>query len=269
MLRQKTSAFGILPFARKETQFMMTNPGTWKGDSLFQKRARLVILAATILLRAIQQTEAATNVVIWDTGSRIVDAVDLESRAGWKLVPSELFVMEADPSKAASDPGYYGREYSFKGDAVVENRSLFAVLWSEQGRIVIYSKDGATLSGGGATHDPRLSRKIVEIVPLQSSAQPTTNIRFEILRNADDQVALEVFFSAKGTPDASAILVFDKTGIVEIKPAETMTGVSLRSSLEYGVVPGFIGDDLIYVAADEAEVGERATRKPTHRVDRF
>jgi hypothetical protein len=220
----KPSAFGMLPLAGKETQFMMTNPGNGKSSSLFQRKATLVMLAATILLPSIQRTEAATNVVVWDTGSRLVDAADVESRARWRQVPSELFIMEADPSKAASDPGYYGREYSFKGDAVVENRSLVAVFWSAKGRVVI--------------------------VPLQTTTQPSTNSHFEILRNADDQVALEVSFSAKGTPDASAILVFDKTGIVEIKPMENMSGVSLRSPLEYGVVPGFIGDDLIYGASE-------------------
>jgi hypothetical protein len=246
----KTSAFGILLLDRKVVELIMTNSGTWKSGSLFHKTATLVMLAALIVVPAVQRTEAATNVVVWDTGSQLTDAVDFESRAGWKSVPSELFEMEVDPSKAASDPGYYGREYSFKGDAVVENRSLVALFRSAQGRVVIYSKDVASLSSGGANRGTQPGRKMVEIVPLQSSTQPWTDSRFEILRNAGDQIALDVFFTAKGSPDASAILVFDKTGILEIKPAENMKGVSLRSSLEYGVVPGFIGDDLIYGAAE-------------------
>ena len=41
------------------------------------------------------------------------------------------------------------------------------------------------------------------------------------------------------------MLAFDKTPIVEIKPAENMKGISLLSPMEYGVVPGFVGDDLV------------------------
>ena len=177
-----------------------------KSDSLLQK-AMLVMLVATIFLHEIQRAEAATNVVVWDTGSRLADAADVENRADWKPVPSELFVMETDPSKAASDPGYYGREYSFKGDAIVENSNLVAVFWSAKGRVVIYSKDGAT-TGGDATHGAWPGRKIVECVPLQTKAQPTSISRFGILRNAGDEVALEAVFFAKGTANASAIFAF-------------------------------------------------------------
>src|SRR6266852_6129254 len=180
---------------------MMSNQGLRKSDSLCKKKAALVMLAATLVLPAIQRTEAATNVVVWDTGSRLANAADVESRAGWIPVPVELFASETDPPKAASDPGYYGREYSFKGDAIVENRSLVAVFWSAKGRVVIYSKDDATLSGAA---------------------------------------------------DASAVFVFDKTKIVEIKPAGNMKGFSLEGQIEYGVAPSFIGDDLIYGAADYA-----------------
>src|SRR6266849_4971677 len=144
---------------------MMSNESPRSSGSLFRKKAALVLLAATLVLPAIQRTEAATNVVVWDTGSRLADAADVESRAGWIPVPAELFASETDPPKATSDPGYYGREYSFKGDAIVENRSLLAVCWSAKGRVVIYSKDGATRSGGRTTQGARLGSKIVECVP--------------------------------------------------------------------------------------------------------
>ena len=210
------------------------------------------MLAATIVLPAIQQTEAATNVVVWDTGSPLADAADIKSRAGWKPVPSELFIMEADPSKAASDPGYYGREYAFQGDAVVENRSLAAVFWSAKGRVVIYSKANPTQPGGASSGNSGLGRKILEFTPLQPKAQPATISHCGILRNADDEVALEVFFSAKGATDVSAVFAFGKTEIVEIKPAANMKGVSLLSPIEYGIVPSFIGDDLIFNPAEYA-----------------
>ena len=218
---------------------MMTDQGR-KSDWLFQKKTTLAMVAATIVLPAFRRGEAATNVVLWDTGSRLADAADVENRAGWKRVPSELFTMEADPSKAASDPGYYGREYSFRGDAIVENRSLVAVFFSAKARVVIYSKDGVPLSGSGARDDTWLGSKFVECVPLESRTQPTHISRFGILRNADDEAALEVAFSATGAADASAIFAFDRSEVVEIKSAENMKGVGLEGPIEYGVAPGFI-----------------------------
>ncbi|MBZ5532659.1 MAG: hypothetical protein LAO20_14600, partial [Acidobacteriia bacterium] len=38
--------------------------------------------------------------------------------------------------------------------------------------------------------------------------------------------------------------------IVAIEPAKAMKGISLISTIEYGVVPGFIGDDLVFEARE-------------------
>src|SRR3989454_7496232 len=157
---------------------MMSNQGRRKSDSLFQKKATLVLLAVTLVLPAIQRTEAATNVVVWDTGSRLGDAAELKSRAGWIPVPAELFASETDPPKAASDPGYYGREYSFKGDAIVENCSLTAVFWSARGRVFLYSKENA--NGGDSPGSNGFGNKVLEFVPLQPNAQPGKITRCEI-----------------------------------------------------------------------------------------
>ena len=207
--------------------------------------ATLGLLAAMGVLAA-QQTQAATNVVLWDTGARLGDAVALENRAGWKAVPSELFVFEAEPSKAASDPGYYGREYSFTGDAVVENHGLTAVFWSAKGHVVVYSKVAASFTAAQANP----TRKLFEFVPLQLKSVSPKITRCEILRNAADEIMIEAFFAANGSPETSVVFDFGKAGIVEIKPAAGMKGISLLSPVEYGVVPGFIGDDLIFGAAD-------------------
>src|SRR5207245_2188497 len=195
-----------------------------KSESLLQNTLWLGMLAIAAGLPTFQRTEAATNVVVWDAGSRFDDTPDAEDRAGWKAVPSELFAFEADPPKAASDPGYYGREYSFKGDVVVENRSLAAVFWSEKGRVVIYSKgdDAPSSSGGDSAQNTSLGRKILEFIPLQTKTPSGKISRCEILRNASDEVVLEVSFSAKGSADVSAVFSFGKNEIVEIKPAEKM-----------------------------------------------
>ena len=225
-----------------------------KSEFILWKTALLALLAAAAALGAIPPTEAATNVVLWDTGSRFADMTDAENRTGWKSVPSELFVFEADPPKAASDPGYYGRDYSFKGDAVVENRSLAAVFWSAKGRVVLYSKADVAPSSSGSASPGRagLGQKILEFVPFPANSQEGKIRHCEILRNAGDEVAVEVSFSASGSAEASAVFSFGKSEVVEIKPAQKTKGIQLQSPLEYGVVPGFIGDDLIFASAEYA-----------------
>ncbi len=213
-----------------------------KGQSLWQRTAWLVLLAITAGPPAIQPLEAATNVVIWDTSSPFTDAVNIADRTGWRAVPRELLTLEADPPKAASDPGYYGRDYTFQGDAVVENRRLVAVFWAARGRVVIYAKAEAPGDQAG--------REILQLAPFQSATAPAKIHHCELLRNAGDEVALGIFFSGQGSAEASAVFTFGKTEIVEIKPAERMKGITLLSQVEYGVVPGFVGDDLIFGPAD-------------------
>lgn len=216
----------------KGTQVMKSCWDVRKAESLLQEPALIVLLAVAIGLSA-AQGEAAANVVVWDTCSHFADMVDVGNRTGWKVVPADLLMLEADPPKASSDPGYYGREYSFEGDAVIENGCLTVVLWSGKGRVAIYSKAAP-------------GRKIVEFVPLQMKTEPASISRCGILQNTGDEAALEVSFSAAGSPDLSAVLSLGRMEIVQIKPAEHMKGISLLSPIEYGVVPGFIGDDLIY-----------------------
>ena len=216
-----------------------------KHDSVLRKAGWLVLLAASAGLTAVPRTEGATNLMVWDTMTRFTDTVEVADAAGWKPVPRDLLALEADPLKAASDPGYYGRAYSFKGDVVVENNSLTAVFWSAKGRVVLYSKAGRPGTGEPRPASSGLGTRILEFVPLQLKTQPASISRCEIVRNAGDEVALEVFFSAQGSGEVSGVFVFGRTEIVEIKPAEQMKGISLLTSLEYGVVPSFIGDDLI------------------------
>src|SRR2546428_8905570 len=163
---------------------MKSYQGVRKSESLLRKMLLLGLWAISEGPPAFQRTEAATNLAVWDAGSRFADTPDAQNRAGWKSVPSELFAFEADPPKAASDPGYYGREYSFKGDVVVENRSLAAVFWSEKGRVVLYSKADAAQTGSASTGKPSLGKKILEFVPLQSKTPSGKIRRCEILRNA-------------------------------------------------------------------------------------
>src|ERR1051325_10121281 len=131
----------------------------------------LSLIAACVPI--ITTAQADSNVVLWDTSSRSGDAPNVDDRTGWKIVPGNLFTFEANPPKAASDPGYYGRDYAFTGDAVVENRNLTAVFWSAKGRVVIYSKPNATLPGSAAPQKT-LGSKLVEFAPLQLKSRPST-----------------------------------------------------------------------------------------------
>jgi hypothetical protein len=163
--------------------------------------------------------------LIWDTLSAFVDRVDLRDRANWQVVSA---------LRLDSTPEYYGREYFFKGDAVVENEHLIAVFWSEKGRVIIFSKANS-------------SKKKMEFVPLQLKQGSASITNYRILQNAGDDAALEVTFSGAETEEKlSAVFSFSKNEIIEIKPAENMRGISLLSPIEYGITPDFIADDLIF-----------------------
>lgn len=208
----------------------------------------VVILIAAINSSVTGAARAGTNIVVWDTGAPLADTGGADVRTGWKVVPSELFALEADPAKAASDPGYYGREYSFKGDAVVENQHLTAVFRSATGRMVLYAKPSPAAPGSGD-----LGRRILECAPLRVSSAPGGTARCEIIRNAGDEVIVEVSFSAKETTPESAVFAFGRNAILEIKPTPSMGGIRLVGPIDYAVVPGFVGDDLIIGPADYAE----------------
>src|ERR1051326_7262379 len=230
---------------------MKSDQSMKKNEFVLQRTAwliRIIISSAAALPQV--KTQAATNVIIWDTGSRLTGPIEMESRAEWKAVPSELFLFEADPPKAASDPGYYGREYSFKGDAVIENRMLTAVIWAAKGRVVLYSRKDGTLPTGATPGDANSDKKILEFVPLQSDSVPAKISRCEIVRNAGDEIVMEISFAGRGSAEGAAMVSFGKNEIVEIKPAADMQGIRFLGPIEYGVVPGFIGDDLILGPAE-------------------
>ncbi|MBW8041390.1 MAG: hypothetical protein FVQ85_15520 [Planctomycetes bacterium] len=204
-------------------------------DHLDDARAGTVTFSAeSTVIGAIATKRPLINTLIWDTVSPFVNTVDIQDRTNWKVVPTDLLTLETNPSAAISDPAYHGREYSFQGDAVVENKHLITVFSSKKGCVVIYSRADS-------------SQKKVELIPLQLKAKHASITHIRILQNTGDNAALEVTFSAKETEDNySAIFSFDKKQVVEIKPAENMKGISLFSLIEYGVVPSFIGDDLIF-----------------------
>jgi hypothetical protein len=160
---------------------------------------------------------------VWDTQSPFVSEANLADRARWKAVSSLLVDNE---------------RYTFKGDAVVENQHVTAVFISVKGRVSVYSKADS-------------NERMVELVPLELKGKPARITGCTLIRNTDDETALEVTFSGVGAGDKlSAVFSFGGKEIVAIEPARNMKGISLLSSIEYGVVPAFIGDDLVFDARE-------------------
>jgi hypothetical protein len=202
--------------------------------SAFENAVLLALLWVCSGAIAVQANEANNGVQIWDTLSSFGSELSLQARSTWKPVPADLLTLELDPDAASSDPSYYGRGYSFRGDVVVENQYTTAVFWSEKGSVLIYSKA-----------DPK--GQALEFVPRVPGKAAVKIAHCAILQNTGDEIALDVLFSVAGTAEPlSAVLTFDRTEIVGIKPGETMMGVRLLSPTAYGIVPSFIGDDLIF-----------------------
>ena len=151
-----------------------------KPDFHFQRCHPLwpLLLFLALCTTGKDRAEAGSTLTLWDAHTHFEETISAENRTGWKAVPSELFVLESDPAKASSDPGYYGREYSFTGDAIVENHSLAAVFYasinhrftSRLGGAVYLSYQNTTYNGGSydgdrtgyLTIDSRLDYKLRE-----------------------------------------------------------------------------------------------------------
>ena len=193
-----------------------------------------ILLASCPCVQAARTSPNRAAVRIWDTVSPLANEAGIGDRADWKLVPENLLSRELNAAAASSDPGYYGREYSFEADAVVENEHFTALFRSNTGRVAVYSKADAR-------------KKRFELAPLSLKTGTASITRCSLLRNTGNEAALEVLFSAPaGAATLSAVFAFDKTEIIEVAPAQNIKGISIFSPIEYGVVPSFIGDDLIY-----------------------
>ena len=237
------------PEGRKKSD--TRNPKTIQGVASVALLTVALFMAVDALPAAAGEIIASPSLTLWDTGSPIGDKLNPGDRSAWKVVPNDLLQLEKDPPKASSDPGYYGRDYSFKGDAVVETTTLTAVFWSSKGCVTLYSRAGLSRKDERSDSAPWIGSKVAELAPLQTKANSVIS-GIEIVRNAGDAIVLKISFSA-GPSAAAGVFSFDKTGIVEVKPAENMNEVRLSSSFQYGVVPSFIGDDLIFGGSTGAQ----------------
>ncbi len=192
------------------------------------------------------------TLALWDTGTRVGDSAAAVPRSKWRRVPSNLLALEADPPKAGSDPGYYGRRYAFEGDAVVENRKLVALFRPGQSGVTLFLKTGSDPDVGAAGAGG-FGNRIVEVMSRPDGGAAAKLDHCEIVRNAGDEIVLEAFYSAAGSAGTSAVLTFDTTDIVGITPSARLKTLDLVSPIDFGVVPTFLGDDLLFSADDDTE----------------
>jgi hypothetical protein len=169
-------------------------------------------------------------------------------RSGWKLVPTDLLTLESNPLKASSDPGYYGRDYVFQGDAIVENHKLLAVFSAANGQMILYCKPGVVSSIGSAQNGDVDPVKILDLAPAMAG-EASKPAHLEIVRNANDEIVLHVNYP--GTPESSILFGFGRSEVVEVKPSAQVITLAVMAPLQYAIVPSFIGDDLIYGAQDK------------------
>ena len=219
---------------------MKPNRLTISSGLPFWKTALILLLFTSMVISAAGNEENTPNTLIWDTMSPLGDTVDLHDRTNWIPVPSDLLKLESNPFIGFSDPGYYGREYTFNGDAVVENEHLTAIFKSKTGRLLIYSKADS-------------NNKKLEFVPFELKEKKAEITHCTILQNTGDQAALEVTFSGEGK-NLSAVIAFERAGIVDVKPGRNMKGISIISPIVHGILPNFIGDDLIFTPDDYASM---------------
>ena len=218
-----------------------------QGAGRFGPREVLAALLSVSIL-GIGAVNAVGKVALWDTTNPQSPSSDTQDRSTWKPVPNDLLQLESQPAKASSDPGYYGRDYSFKGDAVVENEKFVVAFCAAKGRVIIYPKTG-TASPGGNSEKLAAGTAIAELRPLQADSSEVIK-RVELIRNADDRVVLEAIFSAKGGSDAAVTFSFDQSEIIEVQPGQALKGMTIHTALAYGIAPSFIGDDLLFSPAD-------------------
>ncbi len=120
--------------------------------------------------------------------------------------------------------------YSFKGDPAIENKYLTAIFCREKGKVIIYSNNGGDK---------------VEVFPFKTEGNKPSGITSYNIKDKNDKIRVEACFSSKDG-EVSTIFSFWKDGIVEVRPDRNMDGVSVLAQIEFGMIPGIVGDSLIY-----------------------
>ena len=220
----------------------------------------LLILVATgfALFHSLgTQALAESSVKIWDTGVKFgqatTSAPDVADRTPWKPVPSNLMLLEADPAKAASDPGYYGREYAFQGDAAIENATTLVAFSSATARITVFSK--ADMGASGTPGTPGSLQRMADLAPAGESPLKPGAWHYDVIKNIADEAVVRVSSASPSSENdrqaepskaASLVLAIGRSGIVHVRSGGSLHALRVIGPLAFGIIPGFVGDDLIF-----------------------
>jgi hypothetical protein len=158
------------------------------------------------------ETLAVTNIKIWDTTSPIQDLKSkVKDRIGWKP---------------------FSKDALLQGDMVFENGYIIVAFCSKLGEVIVYSKSGQMKA---------------EIIPIQLKDKEINVTDCKVLQNTDDKTTIEVVFSANET-NIPVTFSLSKKQTIEIK--SNKSGMCIFSPIEYGIIPSFISDDLIFDPKD-------------------
>ncbi|HGE71335.1 TPA: hypothetical protein ENX78_10900 [Candidatus Poribacteria bacterium] len=151
------------------------------------------------------------NIKIWDTMTKKRDiGLETQDKSKWRLLSDDVS--------------------NIKGDLAIENNFFIIIFCSELGDVVIYSKSG---------------QKRAEIKPIRLKGKDIKLTKCSILGTMNDSIVVETHFSDEDI-DFPVSFTISKKQIIGIKSAQGMGGISIYSPIEYGIVPNFISDDLIF-----------------------
>ncbi|MFC1607318.1 hypothetical protein ACFL47_05045 [Candidatus Latescibacterota bacterium] len=191
----------------------------------------LMLAAQSGILNA-QISVVTKKILIWDTVSSFKDQIDLQDKTGWQAVPAGTV-----------------KNYSSRGDIIIENEFLTAVFASVTGKVVIYTTYCEALQRlhRGYLRVPETGRKRIELIPLQLKGKEAGMSSCRIVSKTANAVTVEVTYSNSEAGDnVTAVFSFTKNQIFEIGSTDTLQGMSFSGLLDFAIVPNFIGDDLIF-----------------------
>jgi len=152
---------------------------------------------------------AAAEVQVWETPTAFSDNVDVTDRGPWQAV-------SANRLEAA---------YAFPADAVVESGNVTAAFSTRQAVVIFFV--------GPQTR--------IRVTP--ALAQPMAGAARLSTCGVPEGVDVRVEFDHEG--ESRALTYCFRDGLVQVD-ASAVEAVDVSAPFAYAIVPGFIGDDLIY-----------------------
>jgi hypothetical protein len=171
--------------------------------------------------RAAEDEAAAPSTRLCDTGAvsaQPLSSATLRAQRGWTTLPEDDLT------------------HRFRGDAVIRNDTLGAVLRGKADGLEVYS-----ITTNGC--QPR-----VTLVPLMArGAAPAALSGVKILENNPGAVLVEaVFQSGDGAKASLTCRLSAGQGILEVRPSAGVARLRLQVASRYVVVPDFFGDDMVF-----------------------